>query len=85
MDPTDLSDFAPPTESSGGSATASSASVPWKDARFQPAIDSVRAACGMSSADREDDPMIGMYAKCRGPLCTAPRGPLSRSRAALGV
>ena len=34
--------------------------VAWKDPRFQPAIDSVRSACGFVSNDREDDPMIGM-------------------------
>ena len=34
--------------------------VSWKDARFQPAIDAVRAAVGVTERDREDDPMIGM-------------------------
>ena len=38
------------------------APVKWKNPRFQPAIDSVRSACGFVTADREDDPMIGMCA-----------------------
>lgn len=39
--------------------------VKWKDPRFQPAIDSVRSACGFVTNDREDDPIIGMYASRR--------------------
>ena len=55
------------TETAGGNGDGSGYSnrgpVAWKDARFQPAIDSVRAKCGFSSSmDREDDPMIGMCA-----------------------
>lgn len=38
----------------------SSAKVAWKDPRFEPAIAAVRTACGLSTQNYEDDPMIGM-------------------------
>ena len=41
-------------------ASATAQKVQWKDARFEPAIAKVRAACGLSENDYEDDPMIGM-------------------------
>ena len=55
----DISDPEPPT-ATGQARKSSHGPVKWKDPRFQPAIDSVRAACGFVTSDREDDPMIGM-------------------------
>ena len=34
--------------------------VPWRNPRFDPAIDRVRHACGVAEHDREDDALIGM-------------------------
>ena len=33
---------------------------PWRDARFPPAVEAVRQACGVPPHDHEDDAMIGM-------------------------
>ena len=58
----DISDPVHPDSPSetGQARKASAEPVKWKDPRFQPAIDSVRAACGFAMTDREDDPIIGM-------------------------
>jgi len=63
MDIADISDVAaeaPEPAASPKKARTDFPPVAWKDPRFQPAIDSVRSACGFASSDREDDPMIGM-------------------------
>ncbi len=66
---------APNGEGGADNPNASSApgKVAWKDARFPPAIEAVRAAVGLSpTASREDDAMIGMMldrcAHCQWPM-----------------
>ena len=50
----------PPPPPPNASTSATALKVQWKDPRFEPAIAKVRAACGLSENDYEDDPMIGM-------------------------
>ena len=56
----DISDPVEAPTATGQARNAAAEPVQWKNPRFQPAIDSVRAACGFVTSDREDDPMIGM-------------------------